>query len=274
MKFLKTAAALGVLPLLAACASNWDVEGAKMAANDGTAFQKELQSEYARLAGLEREEGDWRDARRFVTKALAATEGDVDPQMLEDRNLPKDKVGELSDARAKLMAAFAAGGKSATPNAAARAQAGFDCWMQEQEENFQPEDIEACKKYFMAGLNDMKPKMKAKEPAPMMDDIIVYFGFDSTTLTEESKAQLVKASMMGRGAKAIMVNGHTDTKGSNAYNEALALSRAQAVSEFLQAHGISGKSIRVGANGENMTAVSTGDEVEESRNRRVVVSFK
>lgn len=29
MKFLKTAAALSVLPLLAACASNWDVDGAK-----------------------------------------------------------------------------------------------------------------------------------------------------------------------------------------------------------------------------------------------------
>lgn len=275
MKFFKTAVALGALPFLAACASNWDVEGAKMAQNNGTDFQKELQSEYARLAGLERDEGDWRDARRFVKKALAATQGDVAPQMVGDRRLPEDKVGELSAAREQLMAAFAAGGKEATPSAAARAQAGFDCWMQEQEENFQPEDIEACKKYFMAGMNEMKPKEVMAKPAMMkMDDIIVYFDFDSTTLNDEAKALLVKASMMGRGAKAVMVSGHTDTKGAVAYNEALALSRAQAVSEFLKSHGISGNAIRVGASGEKQNAVTTGDEVEESRNRRVVVSFQ
>ncbi|WP_417820636.1 OmpA family protein [Terasakiella sp.] len=274
MKFFKTAVALGALPLLAACASNWDVEGAKMAQNNGSAFQKGLQSEYARLAGLERDEGDWADARRFVGKALAATQGDVEPQMIADRSLPEDKVGELSAAREKLMAAYAAGGKEASPEAAARAQAGFDCWMQEQEENFQPDDIEACKKYFMAGLNDMTVKPMAKPAMAPMEDIIVYFDFNSTALNDEAKALLVKASMMGRGVQTVMVNGHTDTKGSAAYNEALALSRAQAVSEFLKGHGVAGNAIRVGANGENMNAVTTGDEVEESRNRRVVVSFK
>lgn len=269
MKFFKTAVALSALPLLAACAANWDVDGAKMAQNDGSAFQKELQSEYARLAGLERDEGDWADARLFVNKALATTKGEIDPQMVKDRNIPEDKVAEMSAAREKLMAAFAAGGKEATPNAAARAQAGFDCWMQEQEENFQPEDIEACKKYFMAGLNDMGT------PAPVMiEDIVVYFDFNSTELTDEAKGLLVKASMVGRGADALMVDGHTDTKGDAAYNEALALSRAQAVSDFLKAHGISAKSIRVGASGEKMNAVTTGDDVEEARNRRVTIQFK
>ncbi|NVK17889.1 MAG: OmpA family protein [Methylocystaceae bacterium] len=270
MKFLKTAVALSALPLLAACAANWDVDGAKMAQNDGSAFQKELQSEYARLAGLERDEGDWADARLFVNKALATTKGEIDPQMVSERSIPEDKVAEMSAAREKLMAAFAAGGKEATPNAAARAQAGFDCWMQEQEENFQPDDIEACKKYFMAGLNDMG----AKPVAPKMDDIVVYFDFNSADLTDEAKGLLVKASMMGRGADALMVDGHTDTKGDAAYNEALALSRAQAVSEFLKAHGIAAKSIRVGASGEKVNAVTTGDGVEEARNRRVTVKFK
>ncbi|SCA55259.1 Outer membrane protein A [Candidatus Terasakiella magnetica] len=269
MKFLKTATALCALPLLAACASNWDVDGAKMAANDGSAFQKELQSEYSRLAGLERDEGDWADAKLFVGKALAATTGDVEPQMVADRNIPADKVEELAAARNKLTMAYAMGGKVKAPNAAARAQAGYDCWMQEQEENFQPDDIEACKKYFMAGLNDM-----SGEKAKASDDIIVYFDFNSSMLTDESKGLLVKASMMGRGANAVMVTGHTDTKGNAAYNESLALTRAQAVSDFLKAHGIMGKSIRVGASGESMNAVTTGDEIEEARNRRVVVSFK
>ncbi|WP_135077523.1 OmpA family protein [Terasakiella sp. SH-1] len=271
MKFLKTATALCALPLLAACASNWDVDGAKMAQNDGSAFQKELQSEYARLAGLERDEGDWTDAKLFVGKALAATKGDVEPQMVADRNIPADKVDELTAARNKLTMAYAMGGKMKYPQAAARAQAGYDCWMQEQEENFQPEDIEACKKYFMAAMNDMGEKPMAKAA---MDDIIIYFDFNSAMLTEDAKGLLVKASMMGRGANAVMVTGHTDTKGNAAYNEGLALQRAQAASDFLKAHGVMGKSIRVGASGESMNAVTTGDDVEEARNRRVVISFK
>lgn len=271
MKFLKTAVALSALPLLAACASNWDVDGAKMAPNDGTAFQKELQGEYARLAGLERDEGDWTDAKLFVNKALAATMGDVEPQMVGDRNIPADKVEELKMARNKLTMAYASGGKVNFPNAAARAQAGYDCWMQEQEENFQPDDIEACKKYFMAGLADMSAKKPMKK---MMEPFIVYFDFNSSELNKEAKDILVKASMMGRGANAVMVDGHTDTKGAAAYNEALALSRAGKVADFLKAMGLPAKSIRVGASGENVNAVTTGDNVEEARNRRVVVTIK
>jgi len=271
MKILKTLTALTVLPLLAACASNWDVEGAKMAANDGSAFQKEIQGEYARLAGLEREEGDWRDARRFVAKAIASTEGVIDPQGINARNIPDDKVAEMSAAREKLMAAFAAGGREATPQAAARAQAGFDCWMQEQEENFQPEDIAACKKYFEAGYADMGEK---KPMAKMAETVIIYFGFNSDMLDDDAKAMVMKASMMGKDANVVMVNGHTDTKGNGAYNEALALSRAQAVSDMLKGHGIAAKSLRVGASGESMNAVTTGDDVEESRNRRVEIVIK
>lgn len=271
MKFLKTAAALSVLPLLAACASNWDVDGAKMAANDGSAFQKEMQSEYARLAGMERDEGDWADARLFVGKALASTKGEIDPQMVSERRIPEDKVAEITAARNKLTMAFASGGKVNHPQAAARAQAGFDCWMQEQEENFQPDDIAACKKYFEAGLADMGTK-KPMEMA--MDDIVVYFDFNSAMLNEDAKSMVVKAAMMGRGSDALMVEGHTDTKGNAAYNESLALKRAEAVSEFLKAHGIPAGSIRIAASGEKMNAVTTGDDVEESRNRRVTIKFK
>jgi OmpA-OmpF porin, OOP family len=270
MKFLKTLTALSVLPLLAACASNWDVDGAKMAANNGSAFQKALQGEYVLLATAERDEGDWEDARKFVGKALASTKGVIDPQMMSERRIPADKVAEMSAAREKLMAAYAAGGREATPEAAARAQAGFDCWMQEQEENFQPEDIAACKKQFEAGYAAMG---KVEPVAKMAETVIVYFGLNSAELDDEAKAMVVKASMMGRGSESVLVNGHTDTKGNAAYNESLALSRAQAVSEMLKGHGIPAKALHVGASGEKVNAVTTGDEVEESRNRRVEITI-
>ena len=49
----------------------------------------------------------------------------------------------LSGARSRLIAAFGAGARKRAPKQAAEAQLRFDCWMQEQEENFQPDDIDA-----------------------------------------------------------------------------------------------------------------------------------
>ena len=51
-------------------------------------------------------------------------------------------MGELSEAPARLMSAFAAGARDMAPMQAANTQAKFDCWMQEQEENFQPADAD------------------------------------------------------------------------------------------------------------------------------------
>ena len=280
MKFLKKASALSLLPLLAACASTWDVESAKDAPNNGTAFQKALQSEYARLAVLERDESDWTDARLFAGKAIDSTTSVVAPQMVDERKLPSNMVSVATNNRNTLLSGFDKGGREKAPDAAARAQAGYDCWMQEVEENIQPEDIEACKKYFEAGLRDMfaaleeKPMAEKPMAKPMMDNVIVYFDFNSSELNGEGMKMAEKAAMMGKDSAAILVNGHTDTMGDPAYNEALALDRATAVADFLKSKGISARTIRVGASGENLNAVDTGDEVMESRNRRVEIMFK
>src|SRR3546814_8047690 len=55
------------------------------------------------------------------------------------------KVAELKQAREKLVAAFDAGAKEASPDAAALAQANYDCWLEQQEENYQPEHIKSCR---------------------------------------------------------------------------------------------------------------------------------
>lgn len=44
------------------------------------------------------------------------------------------------------------GGAVFAPAEAATAQAAFDCWMQEQEENFQPRDIGACQNRYLAAM--------------------------------------------------------------------------------------------------------------------------
>ena len=84
------------------------------------------------------------------------------------RQIPTDKVRMLGKARARLMRALDNGGADIMPQPAARAQAMFDCWMQEQEENFQPEDIARCRHAMLADLEQLeaKPVVMAAAPAP------------------------------------------------------------------------------------------------------------
>ena len=59
------------------------------------------------------------------------------------------------------QAEFADGDYTDSDFFAARAQVMFDCWMQEQEENFQTDHIAACRNRFFAALEEVQ---KAVEP--------------------------------------------------------------------------------------------------------------
>ncbi|MGG5887774.1 OmpA family protein [Falsiroseomonas sp. HC035] len=68
------------------------------------------------------------------------------------------------------------------------------------------------------------------------------------------------------------VEGHTDTVGPEAMNQALSERRAAAVRDFLmQRHGVAAQRIEAAGLGEAQLLVPTPDEVAEPRNRRVQV---
>lgn len=114
-----------------------------------SAFQAALSREYVALGDRERAEYDWPDTARFYRRATTSAEGRrVEPEALADRDLASADRETLGAARERLAAALAQGARAFTPEAAARAQAGFDCWMQEQEEGHQPGDIAACRAQF------------------------------------------------------------------------------------------------------------------------------
>jgi outer membrane protein OmpA-like peptidoglycan-associated protein len=105
------------------------------------------------------------------------------------------------------------------------------------------------------------------------ESFIVYFIENSDQLTDESK--LVMASALSDIAKHpvpdIVVIGHTDTVGSDAANDALALKRAEAVRAILIAQGIPAESIVAVGRGKRELLVPTPDNVAEPRNRRVQI---
>ena len=69
------------------------------------------------------------------------------------------------------------------------------------------------------------------------------------------------------------VIGHTDTRGSKAYNTRLANCRANAVADSIAAQGINRQQLRVGARSELDPAIATGDGVREALNRRVNITI-
>lgn len=82
------------------------------------------------------------------------------------------------------------------------------------------------------------------------------------------------ARVRARPAPELLVVGHTDTVGGAAFNERLGLARAQAVAVVLEAEGVTPLSLTLQSRGERMPAVRTADEVDEPRNRRVVITVR
>jgi len=163
MKHSSSLLTVMTVAMLSGCVG-MELEKAENRSPAGSEFQNDLYSGYVDLSSSEFAEGDYKDSDYFARKAMTAGSGDaVQPTMIKARSLPSDKEGMLSTSRQRLMAAMAAGAADKAPDDAARAQVMFDCWMQEQEENFQANDIDSCRTKFYEALN-MAEKAVAPEP--------------------------------------------------------------------------------------------------------------
>ena len=157
-KVLRATVVLAGLAALGGCAFGpFDTDHLATVPPPDSAFQAALSREYVELGDMERAEYDWPDTARFYRRATAAAEGErVDPEAMEARDLTPADREALATARARLSGALAQGARAFTPQAAARAQAGFDCWMQEQEEGHQPDDIAACRARFESAIEEVE----------------------------------------------------------------------------------------------------------------------
>ena len=245
----------------------------------GTDFNKALFSEYLALSREEYNEGDYKDSDDFALRAQASAAGQmVQPEAIAARRLPGDKVGELTGARAQLVAALDGNARTRVPGPAARAQAMFDCWMEEQHENFQPVDIARCRSEFQAAMAQLgAPPPMAAAPAPMprpaARTFIVFFDHNSATLTPEGQTIVRNAATFARESNAARVElvGHADRSGTDQYNIALSQRRGTTVRSALGGQGVRPAIIAVTARGESAPLVPTADGVREPQNRRVEV---
>jgi outer membrane protein OmpA-like peptidoglycan-associated protein len=102
---------------------------------------------------------------------------------------------------------------------------------------------------------------------------MLFFVSDSDTLIPESRnlAPVILAEIAKRPAAEVVVIGHTDTQGSDEYNDKLSLDRARAVKQQLIALGFDPTHISVEGRGKRELMVRTGDNVAETHNRRAEI---
>ncbi|MCF8210844.1 MAG: OmpA family protein [Rhodoferax sp.] len=121
---------------------------------------------------------------------------------------------------------------------------------------------------------DFGSAMGLRPPLPV--NFLLYFESGGTRLTAASQElipKIVEASS-NRPVPDITVIGHTDTAGTAAANEKLALDRARFVAGLLSTAGMVAHELTVASHGESNLLVKTPDDTAEPRNRRVEISVR
>lgn len=274
----------GLAAVLIAGCSGTELAEAEKTKPTGTAFGAALYKEYIDLAKSESGQGDHRSSDHYALKAMAAAKAQpADPDQVAMRQLPEANVREITDARFRLMMALEAGARDKQPALAARAQSMFDCWMEQQEENFQPVDIARCRTEYLASMAQLEGALRpqtaaAPAPTPAMQakTFVVYFDSNSNKLTGDSEKIVREAidAAKARGVNQVSLVGHTDRAGSDKYNAKLSGMRVQAVVDALKKGGVADNVMSIATFGEALPVVKTADGKREPKNRRVEITVK
>lgn len=99
----------------------------------------------------------------------------------------------------------------------------------------------------------------------------VYFDFDKADITANSKLALAKLVQIFNEYPEtnLLIEGHTDDKGTDSYNLALSEKRAEAVGAYLRNAGISPSRLQIRWYGESQPKVDNISDANRAENRRV-----
>lgn len=99
----------------------------------------------------------------------------------------------------------------------------------------------------------------------------VLFGYDRFDITSSAENKLEQlAEILNKYPDTyVLVEGHTDSKGTDSYNETLSEKRALAVSDELRDKNVKSKRIKTAWYGETQPKYSNETEASRAKNRRV-----
>lgn len=117
--------------------------------------------------------------------------------------------------------------------------------------------------------------VKVNRPKPLRTITLkgVLFDFNHDTLKANAEKSLSKvvAEIHKMRYRSLIVEGHTDERGSLAYNRGLSLRRAQRVKQFLVKNGFSRDVIKAEGYGEQKPVASNSNPSGRAKNRRVEI---
>jgi outer membrane protein OmpA-like peptidoglycan-associated protein len=119
------------------------------------------------------------------------------------------------------------------------------------------------------------PPAPPPPPPPPVKTFIVFFDFDKSNLTDKAQEVVEEAVRTAKtnGFVKVLVTGHTDTVGSDRYNQALSIRRAQSVKDEMVREGLDGNGIAIEGKSFHDPLVPTGPGVREPQNRRAVIDL-
>ncbi len=126
------------------------------------------------------------------------------------------------------------------------------------------------------------PTAPAGKPAPasMKQTIVIQadalFDFDKSVVRPDGKKSIddAMAKLAGVDVEMVIATGHTDSVGTDAYNQKLSERRAAAVKAYLVSKGMPSSKITTIGKGESQPVATNKTKEGRQKNRRVDIEFK
>jgi peptidoglycan-associated lipoprotein len=134
-----------------------------------------------------------------------------------------------------------------------------------------PESFQVAKAEPSDMLRDQLNKIQEEELATAsagLED--VFFQFDSWSLTAEAKESLERdlGWLRTSPSSSLVIEGHADQRGTQAYNMVLGKKRAMAIRDYLSELGVDGNRLSVVSYGKDKPFCQDATEVCHQLNRR------
>ncbi len=127
-------------------------------------------------------------------------------------------------------------------------------------------------------IGDIRVDYGVEDPASVIESAgeyttrSIFFDIDSADLRPESTPELERIrAMVAEYGKPLVIEGHTDSTGSDDHNMELSQRRAEAVKAYLVAHGVDAGLLQAVGKGETEPIADNGTDDGRQANRRVKI---